>query len=443
MKILLVSLNFSPELTGIGKYSGEMAEGLVARGHEVSVVCAPPHYPQRQVAEPYRAYAYCTERPLPGLTVHRCPIWVPKRLGGLSRLLHLASFALSSLPLLMWMVLWQPRIVFVVAPALFCAPGAWLVARLTGAKAWLHVQDFEIDAAFELGLLGHPLLRWTALFGERVLLNRFDAVSTISRRMLGRLAAKGVAPQHTVLLPNWADLAVLSRLDRSDPRALCMRLALGIGADPVVCLFSGTVNRKQGLGLIIDAARRLQGDRRIVFVVCGNGELRPGLEASAEGLRNVRFLDLRPSGELNALLAMADIHLLPQLRCAADLVMPSKLVGMLASGRPVVAAAMLGTEIADVVTGRGLVTEPECVDAFVAAINTLVDDAARRRRLGAAARDYAERALDAKGILDRLEQRLLALDLAPTGRLAAFGPYVAEGRADDELHPAASGTRPH
>jgi colanic acid biosynthesis glycosyl transferase WcaI len=415
MKVLLVSLNFAPELTGIGKYSSEMADGLIERGHEVAVVCAPPYYPAWKVQPGYSASAYRTEQPKPGLTVHRCPIWIPQRLGGLSRLLHLASFALTSLPVLLWLILWQPRMVFVVAPALFCAPGAWLTARLAGAKAWLHIQDFEIDAAFELGLLRQPLLRQCAQFFERRLLRRFDAVSTISRRMLRQLAGKGVALQRTETLPNWVDLSLVKPGDHSP----ALRQSLGIGAAQTVCLFSGTMNRKQGLGVVVAAARALQSDPGLVFVLCGNGEMRPALEADVEGLDNVRLLDLQPADQLNALLNMADIHLLPQLRGAADLVMPSKLIGMLASGRPVVASAVPGTEIASIVMGCGVVVEPECARSLVQAISDLNNDPERRRRLGAAGRDYAERVLDVRSILDRLHERLHSLVQVPLPQPAA------------------------
>lgn len=409
MKILLVSLNFAPELTGIGKYTGEMADGLIERGHEVTVVCAPPYYPTWQVQAGHDARRYRKEQPRPGLTVHRCPIWIPNRLGGLARLVHLASFALSSLPVLIWLVMWQPRVVFVVAPALFCAPGAWLTARLTGAKAWLHIQDFEIDAAFELGLLRQPLLRRLAQFFERQLLRRFDAVSTISRRMLRQLASKGVALQHTETLPNWIDLSLVRPGDHSAE----LRRSLGIARSQTVCLFSGTMNRKQGLAVMIGTARTLQHDPNLVFVLCGNGEMRPELEASAVDLLNVRFIDLRPAEQLNALLNMADIHVLPQLRGAADLVLPSKLIGMLASGRPVVAAAVPGTEIASIVVGCGIVVEPESVSGFAQAIVDLAGDAERRRRLGSAGRSYAERVLNAQAIFDRLHVRLQALAREP------------------------------
>ena len=425
-KVLLVSLNFSPELTGIGKYSGEMVDGWIARGHEVTVVCAPPYYPAWQVQDGHSARGYRTERPVPGLTIHRCPLWVPARPGGAARLLHLASFALSSLPVLVWLVLWRPKTVFVVVPALFCAPGAWLVARLAGAKAWLHVQDLEIDAAFELGLLKQPQLRRLAIVGERFLLRRFDVVSTISRRMLRKLADKGVAAEKLEMLPNWVDLSTV----RPGPRSDALRSSLGITSAQTVCLYSGTLNRKQGLSVLIQAARRMQQDLRVVFVICGNGEMRAELEASAGGLANLRFMDLQPALHLNQLLNMADIHLLPQLRGAADLVMPSKLVGMLASGRPVIAAASAGSEIADTVIGCGIIVEPECADGFVQAIASLTDDAERRNRLGAAGRSHAEHMLDARNIFERLHLRLLSLDhqpsIAPVARGSAANRIGAE-----------------
>ena len=404
MRILLLSLNFAPELTGIGKYSGEMADGLVARGHEVTVVCAPPYYPTWQIQAGHRAGSYSVERPQPGLTVYRCPIWIPGKLGGLRRLLHLASFALSSLPVLLWLVLWQPKLVFVVAPALFCAPAGWLVARLAGARAWLHIQDYEIDAAFQLGLLKRPIVRRLALFAERILLRRFDTVSTISRRMMRQLAAKGMSMQDTELVRNWVDLSLVRPSDRSP----ALRELHSIGLDQLVCLFSGTINRKQGLEVVIETARRLRDDSCVVFVICGNGELRPSLEEAARGLDNVRFIDLQPASGLNSLLNMADIHLLPQLKNAADLVMPSKLGGMLASGRPVVAGATPGTETGSIVAGCGIVAPPECADSFERAIRLLAADESQRQSLGREGRRYAEQTLNSEVILDRLSEHLVA-----------------------------------
>ena len=151
MKILLHGINFAPELTGIGKHTGEMAAWLAARWHVVRVVTAPPYYPDWQVADGYSSRS-CRRHTWQGLDVWRCPLWVPVRPGGLKRLLHLASFALGSLPVMLRQIVWRPDGVWMVEPALLCAPAALGVVRLGGARALLHIQDFEVDAAFDLGL---------------------------------------------------------------------------------------------------------------------------------------------------------------------------------------------------------------------------------------------------------------------------------------------------
>lgn len=144
MKVLLYGINFSPELTGIGKYTGEMAIWLAEHGHEIRVVAAPPYYPQWKVQGGYKN-RFSLEKDN-SITIYRCPLYVPSAPRALTRLLHLVSFAFSSFFVLLRLLLWRPHVVFVVEPTLFCAPMALLYARLTKAKIVLHVQDYEIDA---------------------------------------------------------------------------------------------------------------------------------------------------------------------------------------------------------------------------------------------------------------------------------------------------------
>ncbi|MES1163397.1 MAG: WcaI family glycosyltransferase, partial [Rhizobacter sp.] len=202
MKILLYGINFAPEPTGIGKYSGEMAEWLAGAGNEVRVIAAPPYYPAWAVGDGYSAWRW-TEESWHGVRVWRAPLWVPARPNGLKRLLHLASFALLSLPALARQMAWRPDAIVVVAPALACAPAGWLAARVCGATAWLHIQDFEVDAAFRMGLLKGRLAQKVIGMAERWMLRRFDRVSTISNRMLELLRAKHVDDSRAVLFRNW------------------------------------------------------------------------------------------------------------------------------------------------------------------------------------------------------------------------------------------------
>lgn len=421
MKILIYGINYAPELTGIGKYSAELAEWLAARGHEVSVVTAPPYYPQWRVHDGYRAGRYAKEERR-GVTVRRAPLWVPEKPGGAKRLVHLASFALSSLPSLLRAALRKPDIILVVEPALFCAPGAWLAARLCGARAWLHIQDYEVDAAFELGLLKGAGLRAMVKRAERWLMRRFDRVSTISNRMLELAIAKGIAPDRAVLLPNWIDVnAIAPDAEGGDYRA-----QLGIPHNAIVALYSGNMGGKQGLQTLADVARRLSREDRLWFIFCGQGPERAPLEEKCKGLPRVVFLDLQPADRLGALLNTADIHLLPQRAGAADLVMPSKLTGMLASGRPVVCGAARGTELASVVAHCGLLTPPEDAVAMAEAVRKLSYNSQIRETLGAAARQYALAHLHVDAVLSAAEREFAAI-VASRGKPARADARASEG----------------
>jgi colanic acid biosynthesis glycosyl transferase WcaI len=116
---------------------------------------------------------------------------------------------------------------------------------------------------------------------------------------------------------------------------------------------------------------------------------------------------------LGALLTLADVHLLPQVRDAADLVLPSKLGGMLSSGRPVIAGVDAGSEIAGLVRHCGHRVEPECAAGFAAAIEALCDDEAARLQLGRAARQLAQTRLGQQALLDGLSSELQALSGQP------------------------------
>jgi colanic acid biosynthesis glycosyl transferase WcaI len=409
VKIIVYGINFLPELTGIGKYSGEMVAWLVNRGHDVSVIAAPPYYPDWRVAEGYSPLRYQREiwrfDEQASARVRRSPIWVPRVPSGTKRIFHLASFALSSFPVALAHARWRPDVVMTVEPTLAVAPAALLTARLAGAKSWLHVQDFEVDAAFDMGLLRSDPLRKCAVWGEKALLARFDRVSTISDRMMDRLAGKGVDAGARVLFPNWADIDRICPLEQPS----VFRRELGLGHDSVVVLYSGNLGDKQGLEVLVQAAEQTTEHKHLVWVIAGAGSARAKLAAMSAGLPNVRWLSLQPVERLNELLNLADIHILPQRADAADLVMPSKLTGMLASGRAIVATAAPGTQVGQVMDECGVSVPPGDSRALARAVIALARDEERRKALGVKARSYAETNLSYNFIMGRFEQELESL----------------------------------
>ncbi len=404
MKILIYSANFEPETTGIGKYSGEMASWLAAQGHIVHVVVAPPYYPAWKLSKGYDWPPYRREQ-WHGVQIWRAPLWVPNQPGGFKRVVHLLTFALSSFPVMLLQAFWRPDVVLTVAPAFVCAPTGWLTARLCGAKAWLHIQDFEVDVAFRMGMLKGAFLKRLVLGGESWMLRRFDVASSISASMLDKLRQKNVPKDRIVFFPNWVNISHIYPL--SEPSIY--RAELDISLETKVVLFSGTQGEKQGLMVIPDTARRLAHRDDIIFIICGDGVMRPKLEAASAGLANIRFLPLQPFERLGQLLGLADIHLLPQSPDAADLVLPSKLSGMLASGKPVIATCQMGTEIAMIVSQCGLVVPPENAAALAAAIERLVDDSELRSVLGQYGRRYAEENLAQDAVLGRMVKKMQSI----------------------------------
>jgi colanic acid biosynthesis glycosyl transferase WcaI len=420
MRILIHGINFYPEPVGTGKYTGEMAMWLASRGHQVRVVTSPPHNPQWRVLRGWSSWKYSQERisvpefsaansnsalPPAEIMVFRCPIWVPSRPNGLKRLIYLASFGMSSFGKVLLQLFWQPDLIILIEPTLFCSFQVLALSSCSSAKTWLHVQDFEVDAAFKLDDFSSSWICRCVLHFERMLLSRFDRVSSISDRMVDRLKSKGVDESRCVLFPNWVKNEEIRPLLRPS----VFRQELSIDKNAVVALYSGSMGKKQGLELLAEAARRLTNRTDLHFVFCGDGSYRQILADMVKDLPNVTVLPLQPPELLNELLNLADIHLLPQRADAADLVMPSKLTGMLASGRPVVVTADPGTQLEQVVMGKGLVVAPGDLDGFVAAILQLTSDNDLRTRLGCEARKYSLAYLDWRRTLSTFERAILSL----------------------------------
>jgi colanic acid biosynthesis glycosyl transferase WcaI len=402
LRLLIYGLNHAPEPTGIGKFTGEMAAWLATRGHEVRVVTAPPYYPAWQVGAGYSGWQWRRER-IEGAEVWRCPLYVPAKPRGLTRILHLASFALSSFPIALWQaIVFRPQLLIAIAPALTTAPGARLAATLGGVPSWLHIQDFEIDAAFAMGLVSGGPLQRLALASESWLLRRFHRVSSITPAMVAKLAEKGATSAARRLFPNWVDTRAIH------PAPSTLRQELGLPPEAVVALYSGNMGEKQGVETLAEVARLLTGSS-VILLLAGAGAAEPRLRAATAGFAHVRWLPLQPAERLNNLLNAADLHLLPQRPDAADLVMPSKLAFMLASGRPVVAGAAPATALARAIEGAGVAVPPGDAAAMAAAVRALAEDSARRHELGDRARERAIAEWDREAILTAFEGEIEAL----------------------------------
>lgn len=321
-----------------------------------------------------------------GVWVERVSHYIPSLpLTGLKRICLDASWLLAIM-LRSWSTRQRPRAVMVVAPPFLVGLLGLFLGWRWGVPVIYHVQDLQIDAALDLGMLPRRLggvLSWL----ERLIISRVDLVTTVSLAMARRIRTKSETRRRVRLFPNWVDPeAVATR-----GSAMNFREQWLVG-DRIVVMYSGSLGRKQGLEVLIDAIALIGHGCSLQVIIAGDGPERVGLEAlvRARELTNIRFCDLVAADRLGDFLSAADIHVIPQRRAAAGSVMPSKLLNIMAVGRPVVVTADLDTDLAHAVraSGGGLVVEPESPQALARALERLAYNRTEREDCGAAARRY-------------------------------------------------------
>lgn len=412
-RILLIGYNFSPEPTGIGKYSGEMMYWLARNGYACTVVASYPFYPQWRVQEPYRKnrFGYKTEVETfesgGSLKIIRCPIYVPSTPSGAKRMLLDMSFMASAGLVVLKYIFKKPfDVVFCVAPPFILGLLGVIYKKIRGAKFVYHIQDLQIEAARDLGMIrSKSLLRFLFKF-ERFILKNADRASSISDGMLEKISTK--SNTNTYFFPNWSDTEKFKPLDnRSD-----LKKNFGFETHHTIALYSGGIGQKQGLENILYAADALEKSLpELQFIICGSGPYRETLEnvKNEMGLANVHFMPLQPIEIFNEFLNMADIHLVIQKAGAADLMMPSKLATILSVGGLALITANPGSGLHTLVENHRVAhaVDAEDLEALQNGLKDLVGNLTQNDATRKAARAYAEKYINMNSVMERLSGDLI------------------------------------
>ncbi|MFF2008514.1 glycosyltransferase [Streptomyces sp. NPDC058195] len=404
--LLVVSTNYAPELTGIGPYAAQLAEHWAAAGADTHVLAGMPHYPSWRTDPRYRGVWRATEERA-GVTVHRRRHYVPPRQSALRRALFEATVlghGLLSPPRVR-----PPDAVVSQIPSL---AGGVIGARLAARHRAPYipvVQDLMGAAAAQSGIRGGSRAAALATAAERRALRSAALVGVIHESFVPRVAAYGVDPGRIRTVPNWSHVKAPS-VDRAGTRA---RLGWSDGI-PVV-LHAGNMGLKQGLEVLVDAARLAPGIR---VVLMGDGNQREALRGRAAGLRNLDFLPPAGEDEFTDILAAADVLAVTQRASVLDMSVPSKLTSYFVSGRPVVASVAEGGGTAQEVqrSGAGLLVAPEDPAALLSAVRNLVEAPAGADALGANGPQYVARHLGRKAGLARFDALLTEVLADAQGR---------------------------
>lgn len=386
MKITVWGINYGPELTGIAPYNQALCEFLSQQGHLVRMVTGFPYYPAWEKIASDRRVLFRTEQ-MGKVNVHRCWQFVPQHPWAMTRILHELSFVVMSF--LRLLMLPRPDVFIVVSPPLLLGAAAWLLTRLKRAPFVFHVQDLQPDAACALGMLKRGWLTRALYALESFAYRKARRVSGISQGMIDAFLGKGVPPAKALYFPNGVHLPELESL----PQRGLFRQRLGLSPDSFLAVYSGNLGVKQGLEVLIEAARQVRNSR-VRIVICGDGSRRQQLAklVEASGLANVIMLPLQPEQQFLEMLADTDLALITQESGTGQFFFPSKLLRTLAMAKPVLTVADQTSELARALErgGFGINIQPNQPERIASVLEALVQDASRLKAMGEAGRNFVE-----------------------------------------------------
>jgi colanic acid biosynthesis glycosyl transferase WcaI len=394
--ITIIGLNFYPESTAIGLYSSQLADYLEAQGANINVITAFPYYPQWKIADAYKEKPRFVQEKRGNINLFRYKQYTPAKPTFIKRIIHIVDFTIGSY--INSFKVKESDLIISVVPFTSSSYLGNILKRRHKAKHWIHIQDFEFDAAFQSGLAqGKDKKKgfvYKQLMGlEKRIFSKADMVSTISQAMIARLKEKTTSASY--FLPNWIEG------DKINP-ANSKRHSY-FSSEKFKILYSGNIGDKQDWKLFEELTKEL--DPAIFeFIIIGDGSKRAELEASVATIDNVSLYPPVPYEELSDVLCSADLHFLFQKSEILDTVMPSKILGMMASAKPSIITGHKNSEVKTVIEeskGGYYISEDNNLKEVMAAIKELHEKKELSVKMGKGAREYVIKHFSKKQILDR------------------------------------------
>lgn len=401
MHLTVLTQYYPPEIGAPQARLSELAAHFVCRGHIVTVLTAMPNYPTGKI---YSGYGGLLRREQQGgVNVIRTFIYPTQNASFLRRMTNYLSFTLSSI-ITGSVLLSRADYLMVESPPLFLGlSGAWL-SRLKHARLIFNVSDLWPESAVRLGVLQSKGLSFrTSAWLEEFCYRWAWLITGQSKSILANIRER-FPDRATFHLSNGADTTRFHPNRQTDEARGSLK-----GNGRSVALYAGLHGLAQGLDQVLAAAAAIRDECGLQFVLIGDGPEKQALleQAKKRNLSNVRFLDPRPADEIPALIASADVILVP-LKMYIPGAVPSKLYEAMASGKAVVLLA--DGEAADIVRQykAGIVVKPGDIKGLIQALRTLNDQPSLRRTLGQNGRRAAEQYFDRTKIATRFIEQLEA-----------------------------------
>ena len=381
MKILVLNLYYPPDTSATAKMAAAFVEPLAAK-HEVTLICGRPSYDPTE----RRAWRLWQSERLRGVTVVRVGSTDYPRTQMGRRVLNYLSYVALSVPRAFFA---KCDVVLAMTDPPFEGIVAAFVAMLKRKPFVYNIRDLYPDMALGGSIVapGQLARLWEIL--HRWALRRATRLIVLGEDMKARIVAKGVPAERVAIVRDGVEVAAAS----SAPPELDSEVIRAIRSGfRFVLLHAGNLGFYGAWQTLLAAACELEGDG-VGLVFVGDGAQRASLEAAAARSSNVRFLPFFPPTKVASVLAAGDAHVITIKRGLEGVVVPSKMYGILAAGRPIVALASQQTDAASLGAreGFGVAADPDTPAELVAIVRALLGDPARLAKMGAAARTAASR----------------------------------------------------
>lgn len=386
MHIAFFNRSYYPDQTATGQLLTDLCEDLVrVHGHEVTVVAGPPLLPSAPMQP--SVHGLVQQQRHNGVRILRASGTRFDKRRFVGRATNYITYFGSAC--FAGVRLGRPDVVVAMTDPPIIGLAAWMSSLRYGAPLVMAFNDLFPEVAALLPDFHSTSINTALQKVNQFLVRRAATNVALGATMRRRLIEdKGAPPDRTIIIPSWADTAAIEPGERENN----FRREHGLSGRFVV-MHSGNMGLSQSLETIVEAAALLREDPSIHMVFQGEGVSRPALEARVRDLRltNVTFLPFAPKERLSEAFAAADVFIISLQRGLAGYIVPSKLYGVLAAGRPYIAAVEDSCEVAELtrVHGCGVVVEPGQAGPLADAVRKFHRDRGRAERAGAAARELA------------------------------------------------------
>jgi len=393
--ILFINQHYYPDFAATGQLLSELCEDLAANNWKVTVITGLPET---------GTYPKSYSKPLPfeekkNISIYRIYNHPAGSKNIFNRLLHFFSFWVGSI--LKSMTIEKIDLVFVMSsPPLLNGITANILKTVRGVPYIYNVQDLYPGIAVEMGTISNLKLIKISEKIEKYINSNALSISTLSEQMKESISLNGISENKISVIPNWSDGNIIFPKQTSN-----LRTELGLESKFLIT-YSGNIGLSQGLDKIIQVAEKIQQiTNTIHFLIIGNGANLPFIKKMAEEkkLKNITFLPFQPKENLCDSLNCADLHIVPMAENMAKYLMPSKIYGIMASGKPFLAIVDEGTEI------YKLINETQCgfqltYNKYEESVNILINSLNEKEKLedmGKRGRKYFEENFDRKKVTEK------------------------------------------